>query len=433
MAEKIAVIGAGVMGLACAYDLLKSGHEVHIYEADDRIGGMAAHFDFKGINVERYYHFICKPDEHLFTLLDELDIKDTLKWRDTYMGYYFKGKLHDWGNPIALLKFPGLDLISKLRYGFHAFFSTKINDWQHLDNQEASVWIKKWIGNKSYDVLWKRLFELKFFEYKDNLSAAWIWTRIKRVGTSRKSMMQEQMGYLEGGSETLLIHMEQAIKKMGGQIHLQQTVQKIESQNIESGINRVSTIVVNGEERNYDAVFSTIPLPFVADMVEALPESYKEKYRAIKNMGVVCVIFQLDKPVSRNFWLNISDENIDIPGLIEFSNLRPFERNVVYVPYYMPQTHSKHEMSDDEFIAEARSYIKQVNPELTDYSFIHAHVSRYGFAQPVCPPGFAKTLPPIKTPIENLFIADTSYYYPEDRSISESVRLGREMAAMLDN
>ena len=257
--------------------------------------------------------------------------------------------------------------------------------------------------------------------------------RMRESITMVESMMQEQMGYLEGGSETLLIHMEQAIKKMGGQIHLQQTVQKIESQNIESGINRVSTIVVNGEERNYDAVFSTIPLPFVADMVEALPESYKEKYRAIKNMGVVCVIFQLDKPVSRNFWLNISDENIDIPGLIEFSNLRPFERNVVYVPYYMPQTHSKHEMSDDEFIAEARSYIKQVNPELTDYSFIHAHVSRYGFAQPVCPPGFAKTLPPIKTPIENLFIADTSYYYPEDRSISESVRLGREMAAMLDN
>ncbi|NOZ37691.1 MAG: FAD-dependent oxidoreductase [Gammaproteobacteria bacterium] len=107
--SKVAVIGAGVMGLACAYDLLKQGHEVDIYEADDRIGGMAAHFDFAGLNIERYYHFICKPDQSLFELLKELGIEDKLCWTDTRMGYYFKGRLHEWGNPIALLKFPELD------------------------------------------------------------------------------------------------------------------------------------------------------------------------------------------------------------------------------------------------------------------------------------------------------------------------------------
>ena len=422
---KIAVIGAGVMGLACTHDLLKAGHEVDLYEADDRIGGMAAHFDFAGINIERYYHFICKPDAHLFDLLDELHIQDKLKWRDTYMGYFFKGQLHEWGNPFALLKFPELDIISKLRYGFHAFFSTRINDWQHLDEQEASEWIRRWIGHKSYDVLWKRLFELKFFEYKDNLSAAWIWSRIKRVGLSRKSMMQEEMGYLEGGSDTLLQAMNKAIIDLGGKIYLKQAVQQVTVKD-----NKITGIKVNDEELAYDAVFSTIPLPFVPDMIEALPDDYKEKYRTIKNMGVVCVIYQLDSPVTKNFWLNISDEKIDIPGLIEFSNLRNFGKHVVYVPYYMPQTHPKHKMTDQEFIDEAQSYIKMVNPQLTDESFLHAHVSRYGFAQPVCPPGFASALPPVKTPITGLFIADTSYYYPEDRSISESVRLGREMAEL---
>jgi hypothetical protein len=34
----------------------------------------------------------------------------------------------------------------------------------------------------------------------------------------------------------------------------------------------------------------------------------------------------------------------------------------------------------------------------------------------------------MKTPIEGLFMADTSYYYPEDRSISESVAVGRRLA-----
>ncbi len=425
--SKVAVIGAGVMGLACAHELLKQGHEVDIYEADDRIGGMAAHFDFAGLNIERYYHFICKPDESLFQLLKELGIDDKLRWTDTRMGYYFEGRMHEWGNPIALLKFPGVGLISKLRYGLHAFISTRINNWQALDEQEASVWIRRWIGRRAYEVFWERLFALKFFEYKDNLSAAWIWSRIKRVGVSRKSLMQEQMGYLEGGSQTLLDEFEKVIKQRGGKFHLKTVVKQVGVKN-----QAVDVLRTDNDSQHYDAVFSTIPLPFVADMIPGLPDEDKQKYRSIKNMGVVCVIFQMKKPVTDNFWLNISDESIDIPGIIEFSNLRPLGAHVVYVPYYMPQTHAKHEMSNDAFIAEARAYIKKLNPDLANDDFTHAHVSRYGFAQPICPPGFLKNLPPMNSSINGLYIADTSYYYPEDRSISESVRLGREMATMLD-
>jgi hypothetical protein len=34
----------------------------------------------------------------------------------------------------------------------------------------------------------------------------------------------------------------------------------------------------------------------------------------------------------------------------------------------------------------------------------------------------------MRTPIDGLFMADTSYYYPEDRSISESVAVARKLA-----
>jgi hypothetical protein len=37
-------------------------------------------------------------------------------------------------------------------------------------------------------------------------------------------------------------------------------------------------------------------------------------------------------------------------------------------------------------------------------------------------------LPSIQTSIAGLQIADTCFYYPEDRGISESVRLGKMMA-----
>ena len=56
------------------------------------------------------------------------------------------------------------------------------------------------------------------------------------------------------------------------------------------------------------------------------------------------------------------------------------------------------------------------------------HCHRYEFAQALCPPGFQATLPPMRTPLAGFFMADTAYYYPEDRSISESVEVGRRLA-----
>jgi len=422
---KVAVIGAGVMGLACAYENLKQGHEVDLYEADDRVGGMAAHFDFDGLSIERYYHFICKPDEFLFELLKDLDIHHLLQWRDTYMGYYYDGELHDWGNPFALLKFPGLSLGAKLRYGIHMFTSTKLRKWQHLDKQEASVWIRRWVGDNAYDILWKRLFELKFFKYSDNLSAAWIWARIRRVGQSRKSMLQEQMGYLEGGSDALLQVFENRIKELGGKIYLETPVEKV---NIEN--NKATSITLKQGIKEYDAVFSTVPLPYVSGMIPDMPKNYLDAYNSIDNMGVVCVLFKLKRPLTRNFWLNISDERFEIPGLIEYSNLRNLPDNIVYVPYYMPRDLPKYQNDNDYFIKEATEYIKLIDPELKDEDIQSVHASRYGYAQPICPPGFKDCLPPVKTSVEGLFVADTSYYYPEDRSISESVNVGNQMAKL---
>ena len=47
------------------------------------------------------------------------------------------------------------------------------------------------------------------------------------------------------------------------------------------------------------------------------------------------------------------------------------------------------------------------------------------------PSASAAKIPPVQTPIEGLQIADTCFYYPEDRGISESVRLGKAMADAL--
>lgn len=420
---RVIVLGAGAMGLAAAYHALKLGHEVTVLEAGAEPGGMAAHFDFGGLSLERYYHFVCKADQPTFSLMDELGIGDRMRWRPTSMGYYVDGKLYPWGDPISLLTYPKLGLIEKLRYGLMMFLQTKRSDWSALENVSAKHWIERWCGEGVYRKLWKPLFDLKFYDYADNVSAAWIWTRIKRVGNSRRSIFQEEMGYIEGGTDTLVQALVAAIERMGGRIELSCPAREVQS---EAG--KVTAVLAGGRSFAADAVISTVPTPLVADLVPSLPEAWKAKYRAIENIGVVCVVFKLKRSVTPHFWVNIIDPQFEIPGIIEFSNLRPTGDTVVYVPYYMPTTQPKWTMSDAGFKAEAFGYLKRLNPAITDADFLDIHVGRLRHAQPVCPPGFLAMIPPVETPIAGLQIADTCFYYPEDRGIAESVRFGADMA-----
>ncbi|MFC5078837.1 15-cis-phytoene desaturase [Vibrio thalassae] len=424
--KKVAVLGAGPMGLAVAYQLAKDGHDVTVFEADDRVGGMTASFNFEGLDIERYYHFICANDHPHFEMISEMGLNDKLKWTKTKMGFYYEGELFPWGNPISLLRFPKLGLVSKLRYGIHAFLSTKRSDWTRLDDVSATTWIKKWIGSEAYDVLWKSLFDLKFYNYSNNLSAAWIWTRIKRIGNSRYNMMEEKLGYLEGGSEVLLNAMKDRIESLGGKVILSSKVDKV---NIDRG--RVNGLEVGGKILDFDNVVSTVPAPYIPNLIPDLPEEERSKFEELKNIAVVCLIVKLKKSVTENFWLNINDKRMDIPGIVEYSRLNPLKDHIVYVPYYMPAENDKYSEPDSSFINKVKSYLKIINPELSDDDFIDIHVNRYRYAQPICEPGFLEKLPPVNLAVEGLYVADTSYYYPEDRGVSEGIRFGKKIAKMV--
>lgn len=427
-AKKYAVLGAGPMGLMAAIELLKLGHQVDIYERDDRIGGMSASFDFDGLTIERYYHFICKTDTPLFALLAELGLSDKLKWTDTRMGYYYNGTLYKWGTPMALLAFPKLGLVAKLRYALQVMVTKNVKDWSALDKVSATDWLRKWLGNEGYDVLWHRTFYLKFFEYTENLSAAWIGTRIKRIALSRKNLLQESLGYIEGGSDTLLSRLEEVIGQLGGRIHLRSGIEQVL---VEDG--KVSGIRVAGQAVDCDAVVSTAPLPYLPALVPDFPPEFADSIRSIENIPVACVILKLTQRLTENFWMNISDPAIEIPGVIEYSNLNPGTRDgehILYAPFYMPKTHPKWSRSNAELIDEVIGYLVRLNPVFKPEWVLARHCHRYDLAQTICPPGFQAQLPPMKTPIEGLFMADTAYYYPEDRSISESIAVGSTLARL---
>jgi protoporphyrinogen oxidase len=237
--------------------------------------------------------------------------------------------------------------------------------------------------------------------------------------------MQEELGYIEGGSETLVKALTDAIQERGGTILLKEPAARILSRD-----GRVTGVETTRNRYEADAVISTVPTPYVSDLVPDLPREVRNAYDSIVNIGVTCVVLKLRRSVSPHFWVNIVDPVMPIPGIIEFSNLRSMSsgETVVYVPYYMPVTNELWTRPDEMFVEESMACLRRINPGIDDSDLIASHVGRLRHAQPVCPPGFQARIPPVQTPIQGLQIADTCFYYPEDRGIAESVRIGQQMA-----
>ena len=415
---KIAIIGGGPMGLAAGYYAIKKGYSVDIYEKDEVLGGMSASFDFGGDIIEKYYHFFCKTDFPLFELLKELNIYNKLRWKHTTMGFYYKGKLQPFGDPISLLKFDGLDIISKIRYGFLAFYSIKLKDWTHLDNKYAIDWIKSIIGEKGYSVLWDKLFSLKFYQYQNDISAAWIWNRIKRVGLSRENAFKEILGYVEGGVKTIIDALANYLKEHGANIYLNKGVDKIIIEN-----NALKGIGIKDETIKYDKVISTVPINILSHIIT--DQNTANKYKDFTYLDVMCVVIKLRKPFSKHFWININDEEIKIPGIINYTALREdIKSHIVYIPFYLPKDHELLQ-KDENFIKDlCKSYLKKINKDLKDEDFLNFSINLYKNAQGIYSPLYLYKLPPINV-AKDFYALDTTYYYPEDRGFSESVRIAK--------
>jgi len=237
--------------------------------------------------------------------------------------------------------------------------------------------------------------------------------------------MKEKLGYLEGGSKTWLDAVTSRIEAAGGEIRLASPVDEVVVDN-----GQLVGIRTGSKLLEFDAVISTAPLPLIPRLIPGLPEEQQKRYSQLRNVGAVCVVLKLKRPLTENFWLNTSDDEMMIPGLVEYSNLRPLDNAVVYVPFYMPTSNSKFSESDEWFIETCQRYLMRINSDLGPEDFLDFNVGRLQYAQPVCGPGFLDDLPPIQTGVDGLLVADTSHYYPEDRGISESLALGRRLAEL---
>lgn len=430
---RIGVIGGGIAGLSAAYELLKQGHEVHLYERSPFLGGQVVTVPVADTRIELAYHHLFTSDVIIQDLMAELGIGELLEWHPSSVGWFKDGKVYPFVTPMDLLRFSPLKPWNRLRLGLAVLFLQKYDNWRRLEGTTAERWMRRWAGNDAYENVWEPLMRGKFGARKSDISMAWLWGKIHLRTTSRRSLSKEVLGYPRGSFSVIVDALERAIRARGGHVHTAADVEAILTEAAAPGRLRAVGLRADGREERFDRIISTIPSNHFLSIAPPLGEEYERKLRSGQYQAAICMLLTLKRPLSATYWMNIGEAGFPFVALIEHTNFVPADRyggkTLLYVSNYLSPADEYWSKSDDELLAAYTPFLQRINPEFSREWAEDCRVFREPAAQPIVPPGYSAMLPELQTPVENLILANTTQIYPEDRGTNYSVRLGRLAAA----
>ena len=434
---RVGIIGAGAAGLAAAYELGKHGHQASVYERAPFLGGQASTFDVGGSRLERGYHHWFTSDTDIIDLVEEIGLGHQIRWIDSTVGTLYDGKIYNFVTPMDLLRFTPLSLPDRIRLGLLALYLQRKKNWRAYENITADEWLRKHAGKRGYEVFWGPMLRGKFGEdFYDQVGMPWVWGKVHtRVASRGKSMLKEKLGYPIGSFGEVFDVLAQRIEEQGSKVHLSTSVNRVV---VEDGVATGMEVASDGtspKQEKFDAIIATTPSFIFPKLVPQLPDDYLSRLTDVSYMAAVLIVLVLDRPLSHVYWLNVADRSIPFVGVIEHTNLISPEhyggKHIVYLSNYLNTNHPMYAMGHEELLQEYLPHIRKINPDF-DMSWVEtSYHHKVDAAQPIIGTNYSSRIPDHRTPFKNLYLANTTQIYPEDRGTNYSVRMGKHVAHMV--
>lgn len=438
---RVGIIGGGAAGLAAAYELGLRGHSCQVFESAPFLGGQASTFMVGETPLERGYHHLFRSDQSMIDLMKELGIEDQLSWIDSNVGYFSQNQLWPFTSPFDLLKFKPLSFLDRIRLGIVTLKLQRTKDWENFENITAVEWLKENLSSRIYTTIFEPMLRGKFGKYYDQITMAWLWNKFAlRTASRGKGLLgrfKEQLGYPIGSFDIIFNNLKSKIVELDGEIHTSSRIERIRvNQGKATGL-EVKFLQGNTESREYDAILATTPSYVFSQLVEPLPSEYLSKLNDKNYLSAVLVILVLDRPLMPHYWVYAGDRELPFLGIIEHTNLIPSEnygnQHIVYLTNYLEKEDRLYNLSSEELFLEYLPHLKRLNHNFSESWVLDYHYHRVDAAQPIVTKNYRESIPNHRTPIENLYLANTTQIYPEDRGTNYSVRMGREVGAMIDS
>ncbi len=429
----IGVIGGGVAGLTAAYRLAQAGEQVTLWERSPHLGGQAVSFPVAHGRLEYFYHHLFQSDTEITSLIHELGLGDDLKWLPSDVGYFADGRIQPLNGALDLLRLDVVPIHDRLRIGLVTAYLQRVRDWKKFEAITAEQWLRRALGERAYRATFGAQLEAKFGRYAGDIAMVWFWGKIWLRTTSRRSPLEgEKLGYPMGSFGSVTDALATAARQAGATIHTGIGPGEVRS-NAAGGITlRFGDGMADAE---LDRVIVTTPSPVFAKLTPELPDHYRTKITSLTYEAAVVALLELDRPLSSTYWMNIADPSLPFTAVIEHTNFVGPEhyggRHYVYLSKYLETDHPYFTKDDDALIAEYAGFLPRINPGFQPGWITSSWVFRERAAQPIITLHYSERLPGHRTPLQNLYLANTSQIYPEDRGTNYSVRLGNRIAAMV--
>lgn len=427
---QVAIVGGGFTGLAVAYELARRGVRVVVLESDENIGGLAGAFPVGGERLDRFYHHWFLSDGEIISLIAELGLDDRISILPTNTGVFVRGTVHKLSTPLDLLRFSPLSIPDRVRLGLLALRARRVRDWRALESQTAAQWLCALGGQAVYETLWQPLLRGKFGPYAEDVSAVWIWNKLKLRGGSRGRRGEERLAYFTGGFIALAEAMAKKIQEWGGRIELKTPVTEIRPDN-----GRWMATTPRGRI-TARRIVATTALPVAAELISGWADpDYLGGLRAVRYLGNICLVLELDRALGQTYWLNVTEPDYPFVAVIEHTNFVPPQtyggRHIVYLSKYLPETDPLFSLSGDEFLAYALPCLTRIHPHLRPEWVLGHHLWRARWSQPVVEKQYSRLIPAQDSPWQGLHLCTMAQIYPEDRGTNYAVREGRAMGVRL--
>ncbi len=415
------ILGGGPAGMAVAHELTRAGKKPLMLDRDEAPGGLCRTVEFKGFLFDVGGHrFLTKyPEiERLWQDVMQNDmLRVTRMSRIYYRNKFFKYPLS------AMNAFANLGP-SEVLHCIISFIQYRLKP---IESESFEGWMSNRFGRRLFEIFFKTYTEKLWGIPCKTLSSDWANQRIENLSLG-KALRQALFGRARGGPKTLTEdflypktgpgefyrRFQSLVARSGTEVRHATEVVKVRHAG-----GKVTSVIMRSvksgveEEREASAVFSSIALPRLIEMLdpppppEVLAAARSLKYR---NYLVVNAIMRREN-LFPDQWVYVQSPEVRLARIQNYKNWSPFmvpdaRKTSLGLEFFASSDEAFWNMPDSEIIAWALSDLERVGGLGSPNDCEDAFVIRQPYAYPIYDQGYKKRLAVVRdwlASLPNLF------------------------------